>query len=489
MPHCPALPPPCWIFKKEISLPMLQSSFQSFEPATGNLLWEGNIGDADTAVSTAKAAFAEWSMTSLEERVGVARRYADVVNDRAASFAELLARETGKPLWEAKTEIASVVGKVEISISAQADRTGERASEASGIRQMVRHRPHGVLAVIGPYNFPVHLPNGHIVPALLAGNTVVFKPSGKTPAVAAMMADCWTAAGLPAGVLNLVQGFGAVSRSVGRHQDIDGLLFTGSTSTGLALHRQFADAPHKILALEMGGNNPLIVWDVEDLEAAAHMVVHSSFLSAGQRCTSARRLIVKNADATALLEAIRALIDRLIVGAPFDEPQPFMGPVIDNEATAGLELSYAKLIDLGARAVSEMSRPHADLPFLRPGLVDVTGIAAPDEEYFGPILQVVRVDDFGQALAAANNTRFGLAAAMIGGDEQLYRRFWSQIRAGVVNWNRPTGGAASSSPFGGIGLSGNHRPSAYYAADYCSFPVASLESDAPDLTITTGLKY
>jgi succinylglutamic semialdehyde dehydrogenase len=459
--------------------------FTSTNPCTGDVIWRGTPGDVPAAVAAARAALPGWALAPLDSRIAVVRAFKAVVDARAEDFATLIARETGKPLWETRTEVASVAAKVEISITAQAERAGEKAAEAGGVRQALRHKPHGVLAVLGPYNFPAHLPNGHIVPALLAGNTLVFKPSEQTPAVADFMADCWAAAGLPAGVLNLVHGAGETGRALAA-ADIDGLLFTGSAHVGAALARQFADTPHRILALEMGGNNPLVAWDVADTDAAAALVVQSAFLSAGQRCTNARRLIVGPGSA-ALIEAVAALTDRLIVGAPFDDPAPFMGPVISNAAADGLAHGWARLADSG-RVIRPLLRPQADRPFLSPAIIDMTGCEPSDDELFGPILQIIRVADFAAAMQAANATRFGLAAGLIGGDAALWQRFWAASRAGVVNWNRPTNGASSAAPFGGIGASGNHRPSAYYAADYCAFPVASLEADAPAGTITTGLK-
>ena len=468
---------------------MSHSELVSTDPCTGAVVWEGDAGDVDAAVAAARAAAPGWAATPLDARVAVARAFARVVGTRAEDFARLIARETGKPLWEARTEVASVAAKVEISVTAQAERAGSRGGDVAGVRQALRHKPHGVLAVLGPYNFPAHLPNGHIVPALIAGNAVVFKPSEHTPAVAAFMADCWAAA-LPPGVLNVVQGAGMTGRSLAGHAGIDGLLFTGSATTGAALARQFADTPHRILALEMGGNNPLIAWDIaaDDLDAAAALIVQSAFLSAGQRCTCARRLIVRG-DADALLDRVARLTDRLIVGAPFDAPEPFMGPVIDNRAADALQTGFGALIGRGASVIRPLARRNLDRPFLTPGIIDVTAVAdRADAELFGPLLQVIRVADFDAALAEANATRFGLAAGLIGGDAALYDRFWAASRAGVVNWNRPTNGAASNAPFGGIGASGNHRPSAYYAADYCAWPVASLESDAASGSIATGLR-
>jgi succinylglutamic semialdehyde dehydrogenase len=461
----------------------------STDPCTGDIVWQGPPGDPAAAVAAARAAFHDWAATRLDERIAVAQRFAVVVGERAEDFATLVSRETGKPLWETRTEVASVRAKVEISVTAQAERAGSRTGEVAGVRQVLRHKPHGVLAVLGPYNFPAHLPNGHIVPALLAGNTIVFKPSELTPAVADFMAACWDAAGLPPGVLTVVHGGGETGTALAA-ADIDGLLFTGSPRTGAALARQFAETPHKILALEMGGNNPLIAWDVPDdrLDAAAALIVQSAYLSAGQRCTCARRLIV-GPDAGPLLDRVAALIDRIVVGAPFDAPQPFMGPVIDNRAADALQAGFAALAAKGASVIRMLARRDMARPFLMPGLIDVTAVRdRPDVELFGPVLQLVRVPDFAAAIAQANATTFGLSAGLIGGDSALYDRFWTETRAGVVNWNRPTNGAASNAPFGGVGLSGNHRPSAYYAADYCAWPVASLEADVADGSIATGLR-
>jgi succinylglutamic semialdehyde dehydrogenase len=466
------------------------SAFESIDPCTGEVIWQGSAGDVGAAVARARAVAPGWGLTRIEDRIAMAQRFKAVVTDRAEAFARLIALETGKPLWETRTEVASVAAKVDISITAQAERAGSRSGNVGGVRQVLRHKPHGVLAVLGPYNFPAHLPNGHIVPALLAGNTIVFKPSELTPAVADFMGDCWAAAGLPAGVLNIVHGGGDTGRALAA-ADVDGLLFTGSAPVGAALARQFAETPGRILALEMGGNNPLIVWDVADeaLDAAAALIVQSAYLSAGQRCTCARRLIVRDGMERPLLDRVTALIDRIIVGAPFDEPQPFMGPVIGNRAADGLVAGAEALVAKGARTVRPLVRPRDDRPFLMPALYDVTGITGlPDSELFGPLLQMIRVPDWDAAIAAANATKFGLAAGLIGGDAALYDRFWTQSRAGVVNWNRPTNGAASNAPFGGIGLSGNHRSSAYYAADYAAWPVASLESDAPEGGIATGLR-
>ena len=462
----------------------------SFEPATGDELWRGEAGDVDAEVTLARQSWPAWAARPVTYRIEALRRFANVVRGHADAFADLIARETGKPVWEAKTEVDAVVGKVDISARAYAERTPQRRMDAPmGSAMALRHKPHGVLAVLGPYNFPAHLPNGHIVPALIAGNAVIFKPSEKTPAVGEFLIRCFHEAGVPEGCVRLVLGGPDEGKALAGHAGIDGLLFTGSARTGITLNRQFATRPEKILALEMGGNNPIVAWDTPDLPAAATVVVQSAFTTAGQRCTAARRLIVDETLFEPLLGEIDKLCRRMIVGAPHDTPAPFMGPVIDNESADLLGESFLELMMRGGRPIRHLERPVPDKPFLGPSMIDVTEMNdRPDIELFGPILQVIRVHSFDDAVAEANDTRYGLSATLLSQDPALYDRFWANSRAGIVNWNRPTNGASSSAPFGGIGWSGNHRPSAYYAADYCAYPVVSNEADQARGTIGIGLR-
>jgi succinylglutamic semialdehyde dehydrogenase len=458
----------------------MSASFASLDPATGDTLWEGAAAsgeDCVRAVGAARAAFPAWAGQTAGARIAIMRRYAEVLGDRQAVIAEAIARETGKPHWEAKTEVVSMIGKVAISITAMADRTGSRESETAFGRARLDHRPHGVMAVLGPYNFPGHLPNGHIVPALLAGNAVVFKPSEETPLVGQLLVEALHAAGVPKDVAILVQG-GRDAGAALVAQDIDGLLFTGSAGAGAHFRRLFADRPAVILALELGGNNPLVAWG-GDPEAAASIIVASAFITAGQRCSCARRLIVPTGPAgNAIVDAVAALTDRLRIGAWEEVPEPFMGPLISGGAAERAVAQVETLVGLGARVIRAFDGVDGrSAAFLRPAILDVTGLDVPDEEIFAPVLQVRRVADFDAALASANATHFGLAAGLISDDDALWSRFRVEARAGVVNRNRATTGASSDMPFGGIGESGNHRPSAYYAADYCAYPVASLEAD------------
>ncbi|MEQ8751706.1 MAG: aldehyde dehydrogenase family protein, partial [Amphiplicatus sp.] len=302
------------------------AKFQSFDPSTGEIVYEGAAAtrdDVSEAVSAAHAAFPAWATTPVKERIAIMERYRDIIRHNADELARLISRETGKPFWETKTESGTVAGKVDISIRAYDERTGEKETLTGPTRGVLRHKPHGVLAVLGPFNFPAHLPNGHIVPALIAGNTVVFKPSELAPAPGAFIVRAMAEAGVPKGVVNLVGGARETGEALAQDERLDGLLFTGGAKTGQFLHKAFAGRPEKILALELGGNNPLIWWDTDDVGAAAWTVVQSSFLSSGQRCTCARRLIIPDdAQGERFVKTLNDIVGKLIVGAPFDEPQP-----------------------------------------------------------------------------------------------------------------------------------------------------------------------
>ena len=458
------------------------SHFVSTDPATGDTVWEGEAASpvqAAAAVEAARAAFPDWADRPRGDRIEAMKRYQAVLKRRAPEMAEAISRETGKALWETNAELGSMAGKVDLSIRAYDERTGERTAETAFGSATLRHRPHGVAAVLGPFNFPGHLPNGHIVPALLAGDTVVFKPSEETPHTGQLMAECLAEADLPDGVFNLLQG-GRETGAALLDQPIDALMFTGSGAAGAHFRRKFADNPHVILALELGGNNPLVVWDAADAEAVAGIVVQSAFVTTGQRCSCARRLIVAEGKAgDAIIEAVNTLVERLIFAPWNSSPEPYAGPLISEKAANGALSALQARIDAGARVIRP-SGPVGNLPgaFVQPAIIDVTGVDVPDEEMFAPFLSVTRVASFEDAIAAANATRYGLSAGLVSDDPANWDRFIRRIRAGVVNFNRPTTGAAGDMPFGGLGDSGNHRPSAWYAADYCAYPVASFEAPA-----------
>lgn len=464
------------------------AAFSSINPASGAQTWlgaESTPANVDAAFVSARKAFPAWARLGVEGRIAIIEKFAALAATRKEELAKTISGETGKMLWDARGEAGAVAAKPGISIKSYAERTGKRRFDTAFGRAALAHRPHGVMAVLGPYNFPAHLPNGQIIPALIAGNTVVFKPSELTPATGAFLAALYQEAGAPPGVINLVQGGRDTGAAVLGHGEIDGVLFTGSASTGAYIHKLFGGRPEIILALEMGGNNPLLVWDTSDAQAAANLIIHSAFVTTGQRCTCARRLIIPDGPAgEQIIEALTAMMAGIEIGA--GDEDAFMGPLISGRI-AGHVISAANArAKKGRGLVTAKILPRGDA-FMSPGLIDVSGADVPDEEIFGPILQVQRATDFGSAIQLANDTRFGLAAGLISDNEALWQKFSSEIRAGVVNFNRPTTGASGALPFGGPGASGNHNPGAYYAADFCAWPIASQIAAAPAALPAPGL--
>ena len=459
----------------------------SRNPATAETLWQGYAAtdkEIHQALIAAREAFPEWAALTLDARIAYLRKFIDLLTQSLDEFAVIISKEVGKPLWESKNEVRSMIAKLDIAIQAYHERCPERANTAPSGNTVLRHKPHGVVGILGPFNFPGHLPNGHIIPALLAGNVVVFKASELTPLVAETMILLWEKAKLPPGVINLLQGGPETGRLLaGSIKLLDGLFFTGSWNTGQILSEQYAKYPDKILALEMGGNNPLIVSDIDDVKAAAYATIQSAYVTSGQRCTCARRLIVPvGPKGDAFLAALIGITKSIKIGPYTDQPEPFMGTVISEHAASHLIAVQDGLKSRGGEVLVEMTIKKVDSALLSPGLIDVTRVAQRlDEEFFGPLLQLVRVANFDEAIIEANQTAYGLTAALFSKSRDEYLQFYQHIKAGVINWNTPTTGSSSALPFGGIGRSGNHRPSGYYAADYCAYPVATSEAEVLSL--------
>ncbi|QQE13112.1 succinylglutamate-semialdehyde dehydrogenase [Planctomycetota bacterium] len=455
--------------------------FQSIAPYENTSIWSGNFAtesEVDIAVNAAYDAFEKWADLSFDDRLDCILRYREKLEANRDLLAQLIAQETGKPLWEAAQEVGAMIGKVQLSYDANNERCAEQTLPVGDATGVTRYKPHGVCAVFGPFNFPGHLPNGHIVPALLAGNTIVFKPSEKTPLVGQEMVKCWHDAGLPKGVINLIHGAADTGKALALHPLVTGVFFTGSYNVGRAINKMLADHPQKIIALEMGGNNPLVVHETLDVKAAVYLAILSGYITAGQRCTCARRLIVpQTPQGDTFVEQLTTQLSKLSVGAWNADPAPFYGTVIDTASANHLMAAQQNLIDAGANPLLKMTQHDTIKPLLTPGLIDITNLdSVEDNEFFGPIVQLVRVPDFDAAIKTANATSFGLSAGLLSDNQELYNQFYRRIRAGIVNWNRQTTGASGRLPFGGCGCSGNYRPAGFYSSDYCAFPVASLEA-------------
>jgi len=460
----------------------------SRDPATGEVLMQTWPTDLEQQVTAARSAYAGWACQPLSTRVDAVRRLTGALRQNSQGLAESIARDTGRPLWDCFAEVETALARVDGCVRAYADRCAHRRHESGANGAVaVRHKPMGVLAVITSYAQPLLTPLAHIAPAILAGNAVIFKPSSRALSTAGLIEQCVTRAGLAADILQMAIAPGDSAMDLALHEGVDGVFFSGSAQVGQSLARKIGGRPGKLLSLEMGGNNAIVVWDTPQIEDAAMLVVQSAFTASGQRASCARRLIVQDAMAEPLLAAIRRLADRIICGGPFDEATPFMGPLIDNRAVDGLIQSFIWLMSRGGRPIKHMARLDPQLPFVSPAIIDVTDMAErPDVELFGPLLQVIRVPDFDSAIAQANATRYGLVSALIGGTQEEYNRFWANVRTGLTHWNRATITELPGVPSGGIGLSGNFRPGGYYEADSCAYPVSSSEMDHPRAMIGTG---
>jgi succinylglutamic semialdehyde dehydrogenase len=449
------------------------------------------LAQVDRAVEAARRAQPGWRKLGLEARATLLRAYAAKVRAAREALAELIAREVGKPLWEARGEADAVAAKVELTIGEGL--AAVRDVRVAGVGE-VRYLPHGVMAVVGPFNLPAHLPNGQFVPALLLGNTVVHKPSELAPSVASLLARCLHEAELPPGVFNLVQGPASVGARLIEHADVDGVLFTGSLAVGQRILHSLADRPGRLVALELGGKNASIALDDCDLEASARRIVFSAFATAGQRCSCSSRLIVTEAVAEPLLDRVCELATALGVGHPW-EPDVFMGPVISSAAHDRVIAAQAAARLAGFEALVAGGPCDVGHPghYLRPAVhraptavLDVPGYT--DVELFGPDLAVYVVPDREAAFALANRSRFGLSAAVYTRSSDSFERACAELRVGVLHWNQPTAGASSRLPFGGIKDSGNHRPAGILATTSCAYPMGIL--DAPtsaDLPSWPGL--
>lgn len=466
--------------------------FHSINPATGQIVWTGRsatAADVAAAVESSRAALASWRRLTLPQRCSYLERFRQQLEGHRDELALRISQEVGKPLWDAATEVAAMIGKIPLTLAALNERRAPAEISLPGGRGATRYKPHGVLAVFGPFNFPGHIANGHIVPALAAGNTVLFKPSELTPGVAELTVQLWEAAGLPPGVLNLLQGGRETGEAIVHHDGVQGILFTGSLATGVALRKALVSRPEKILALELGGNNPLVVDRISNLDAAVYWTMQSAYVTAGQRCTCARRLIVTRGQ-DEFVHRLAAAVQRISVAPPDAEPQPFFGPVIHRSAAQRVIQEQQRLLSGGANALVPSSPLDLGPAYVSPGLIDVTECQTRDDcEIFGPLLQLIRVKDLHDAIQEANQTQFGLVAALFSDSHEDFETFYDNVDAGLINWNRPTTGASGQLPFGGVGRSGNHRPAGYFTVDFCNVPIASLEAEQLVLpeTLSPGL--
>ncbi len=435
----------------------------------------------DSAIEAARNAYLPWAKLSLDERKRYLLRLKEAFDSVKDEMATAISRDTGKPKWETLTEAAALSSKIDITLSfsmnlVKEERLPNALPQVDGV---IRYKPRGVMAVIGPFNFPAHLPNGHIIPALAAGNTVVFKPSEQTPFVGQLMAKCFEKAEFPPGVFNMVQGDGETGRKIVIHDEVDGILFTGSYEVGLKIKQETLTHYWKILALEMGGKNATLIWKDADMDKAIYETLIGAYMTSGQRCACTSRVIVHPDVADEFTDRFYEAAKKLTIGHWSENL--FMGPLINEGAVE----KYIRFQEIANRENCESLMRGKQLDLKHKGYYVTPSIhlvkkfdpnsVYQKSEIFGPNVAIYQSRDFDESLKIVNSTGFGLVAALFTKDKSLYEKALLEARVGLLNWNRTTNGASSRLPFGGLGKSGNDRPSGSFAIQYCTIPVASLE--------------
>lgn len=497
--------------------PIPGRAIHSHNPARpDHIIWSGDAdpGAVPDAVAAARSALREWSQIPIEKRIEALLAYKAIVTERESAIADLICDETGKALWDSQAEAKLLAAKVDITLSTDPHSGRSRITPfdvpiRDGLKGVCAFRPHGVMAVLGPFNFPAHLPNGHIVPALLAGNTIVFKPSDKAPAVGQLLAEllieALDAVGAPPGVVNLLQGGADVASSLVKHPGLDGILFTGSWPVARRILEANLDHPGRMIALELGGNNPAVVMPDADLRQTVIECARAAFVTTGQRCTCTRRLILHKDIAHTVIPALQKIASNMIIGDPRgigggSRNQPvFMGPIIRDEARRAVIDFQKRAAASGATTLLESTAPDHALGghYITPGILLVDrftlndSITDPgcDTEVFGPLLRIAITDSLDDAIEQANATKYGLAASVFTRDEHTARRFLAEVRAGCINVNSGTAGASGKLPFGGLGHSGNHRPAGAFSLDYCAYPVASMIEEGANAPLLPGMTF
>lgn len=430
----------------------------------------GSAEDVDQAAAAARSALPGWATSSPQVRADILDRVGAALHGRADEIGRILAREEGKTLAEARAETVRAA-QIFRFFAGEALRVGGDAvpSVRPGVSVEVTREPVGVVGLITPWNFPIAIPAWKTAPALAYGNTVILKPAEQTPACAHVLAGILAEAGVPAGVFNLVMGQGAVvGEAIVQHPFVDAISFTGSVPVGRRLAVEAAKGLKKV-QLEMGGKNPMVVLNDADLDVAVDACLNGAFLSTGQRCTASSRLIVEAGIHDAFVERITRGAGALRVGNPVD-PDTQIGPVV-SAAQLDSNLGYVDLArDEGADVVGGNRLTCATEGFYqRPALfLNATNdMRSSRDEIFGPCASVIKVSDFDEALAVANDTEFGLSSGICTSSLKHARAFRRKSEAGMVMVNLPTAGVDYHVPFGGRkGSSHGQREQGRHAAEF-----------------------
>jgi succinylglutamic semialdehyde dehydrogenase len=465
-------------------------------------LWKCPLfyGHVEEILDSAQKGFKTWRKSSVEERIECLKRYQEELKLKKEDIAKAISLEMGKPYWEALTEAGALIAKVDVTINDSLPRVKSKIYEEimPSTNGYVHYKPIGPCFIIGPFNFPCHLANGQITSALISGNSVIFKPSEKTCYSAQLMFECLAKAGLPEGVINLVQGDGEVARRLLKSKIIKGVFFTGSKDIGKNILKQTNDDLGKLVSLELGGKNPAIVHKDVNVDYVLGELIKGAFLTTGQRCTSTALVPIHRSICDEVVEKFHNLSKKIIVDHPIEhDEKPFMGPLIDQKSldTYLLFVGMAKREGLTevmrGKQLEKKFKGHYVSPSIHVADKWDSSSHFLTSEIFGPNCTFIPYDEIDEAIEISNSTEYGLAASIFTKDHGIYQECLRDLDHGYVNLNRSTVGASSKLPFGGVKNSGNYHPAAVTTIDACVYQQASLEilkEETIDLNSIVGLK-
>lgn len=439
--------------------------------------------NVEKVLTSAHSGFQVWKKYSYTQRADFIKKYHEALLKRKDEIAIAIALETGKPIWDAKGEVSGVLNKVSITLDESLKRIETKNFSEISPQTDGRwfYRPIGPCLIIGPFNFPCHLAGGQMLASLIAGNSIVFKPSEKTIYSAQLLIECFHEAQFPKGVINFINGGGEIATRLVKDKRIKGIFFTGSKEVGQKILSQTHQDLSKLVALELGGKNTSIIHQDANLDHALIELIQACFLTSGQRCTSTSVIAIHRNIYHEFTDRFHQLAKRIIIDHPIEHKDvPFMGPLIDDRA----QNNYLNFIGMAKREGAEeimrgktLTKNHKGY-YVSPSInlfekINHKSIFL-QSEIFGPAVSIIPYDNIEHASEIANMNEFGLASSVFTHDPSIMEYCLNSIEAGLININRSTVGASSKLPFGGIKSSGNYRPAAVTMIDACAYPVASL---------------
>ena len=449
------------------------------------VLWRSTVSyeNIEKIIVSARTGFANWRSIKLEERIGYLKKYGEALKSKKKLLQEAISKETGKPLWEAETEVNAVIGKINVTIEESLPLIQNQQYSELMPKTDARliYKPLGVSLIIGPFNFPCHLANGQIVSSLLAGNSIIFKPSEKTIFSGQLLIDCLDEIGLPKGVVNFSVGAGETAQRLVKDKRVNAIYFTGSKQVGLKILQSTISNLGKLVALELGGKNTTIIHKDAEIDFAVEELIKSAFLTAGQRCTSTSNVAIHCSIKDEFISKFHNRAKELVIANPFEfEKEPFMGPLIDDNAVQ----NYLKFMGMAKREGLEQVMRGKQLDRNTKGHYVSPSIHYLEKyendghfiksELFGPNCVFIPYEEIEEAISISNLSEYGLSGAIFSKSYELFEKCANEIDVGIFNFNRSTVGASSKLPFGGVKSSGNYRPAGVSMIQSCVYPQSCL---------------